>query len=63
MQETWITFLLACLQVAGAIYAFGNDGVLAKLLGLFFCIAALGCAGASIVFLHDYQVNKRKGNN
>ena len=63
MEETWITFLLGCLQIGGAVFAFNTDGVLAKLLGLFFCIATLCCFGASLIFLKDYKQNKRKGNH
>ncbi len=58
MFETIFTFLLALLQVSGAIYAFGTDGVLAKLLGLLFCLATMACMGGSLVFLNDYLREK-----
>lgn len=61
MYEVFITFFLGLLQIAGAVYAFGNDGVLAKLLGLLFCLSTAACFGASLVFLNDYDKNKKKG--
>ena len=63
MEEAWITFLLSLLQIAGAVYAFSDDGVLAKLLGLLFCLAAAACFLASLIFRNDYKQNKRKGNH
>lgn len=49
----------ALLQVFGALMAFREDGVLAKLLGLLFCLSAGFCVAVAIVFIiHD----KRKGN-
>lgn len=58
MFETMLTFFLAILQIFGAVFAFGANGVLAKLLGLLFCLAAAACFGASLVFLDDYFKKK-----
>lgn len=58
MFETIFTLLMGVLQISGAIYAFGNDGVLAKLLGLLFCLATAACFGGSLVFLNDYLKEK-----
>jgi hypothetical protein len=63
MFETVFTFLMGLMQIAGAIYAFGNDGVLAKMLGLLFCLATAACFGGSLVFLNEYLKNKNKGGN
>lgn len=60
MEEMWITFVMGLLQIAGAVYAFGNDGVLAKLLGLLFCLSTLVCFGASLIFGNEYR-QKKKG--
>lgn len=60
MEEMWITFVMGLLQIAGAVYAFGNDGVLAKLLGLLFCLSTLACFGASLIFGNEYR-QKKKG--
>lgn len=62
MDYVIFTFLAGLMQIAGAVYAFGNDGVLAKLLGLLFCILASVCFMAAIVFYNDERINKRKGN-
>lgn len=59
MFETLFTLFMAILQIAGAYYAFGNEGVLAKLLGLLFCLAAAACFGGSLIFLNDYLKNKK----
>jgi drug/metabolite transporter (DMT)-like permease len=63
MFETVFTFLMGLMQIAGAVYAFGNDGVLAKMLGLLFCLAAAACFGGSLVFLNDYFKEKEKGGH
>ena len=60
MEEMWITFVMGLLQIAGAVYAFGNDGVLAKLLGLLFCLSTLACFAASLIFRIEYR-QKKKG--
>lgn len=59
MFETLFTLFMAILQISGAYYAFGNEGVLAKLLGLLFCLAAAACFGGSLIFLNDYLKNKK----
>ena len=61
MEYMIFTFLAGLLQIAGAVYAFDNDGVLAKLLGLLFCILATVCFMASMVFFDDMRHNNRKG--
>lgn len=63
MFETVFAFLVGLMQIAGAVYAFGNDGVLAKMLGLLFCLMALACFGGSLVFLNDHLKNKEKGGH
>lgn len=62
MTEAVLMFLSMILQVFGAAFAFERSGVLAKLLGLFFCLLAIGCLAAGVVFTVDYAENKRKGN-
>lgn len=62
MDYAVYTLLTGLLQIAGAVYAFEHDGVLAKMLGLLFCVVAAVCIMASIVFFNDEKVNRRKGN-
>lgn len=62
MGETFLMLLLASMQAGGAYLAFNTDGVLAKLLGLLFCIVGMGCIAASLVFYADWKQNQRKGN-
>lgn len=61
MFETVFTFLMGLMQIAGAVYAFGNDGVFAKMLGLLFCLEAAACFCGSLIFLNDHLKNKEKG--
>ena len=63
MLETVLTFLFGLLQIAGAVMSFGGEGVLAKLLGLIFCLTTLVSFAASLVFLNEYLKNKYKGGN
>lgn len=50
MKDVALMVLAALLQIMGAGYAFGYDGVLAKLSGLLFCVSALLCFAAAVVF-------------
>lgn len=49
----------ALLQIVGAHFAFQADGVLAKLLGLLFCLNSGFCIAAAVIF---NNTDKRKGN-
>jgi hypothetical protein len=62
MDYAVFSLLTGLLQIAGAVYAFEHDGVLAKMLGLLFCIVGAICIMASIVFFNDEKANRRKGN-
>lgn len=62
MDYAVFALLTGLLQIAGAVYAFNHDGVLAKMLGLLFCVVAAICIMASVVFFNDEKANRRKGN-
>lgn len=57
MNDSLFMIFEALLQIVGACYAFQADGVLAKLLGLIFCLNSGFCIAAAIVF----ATNKKKG--
>jgi len=61
MDYAIFAFFAGTMQVAGAVFAFNNDGVLAKLLGLLFCVLGAMCFMGSWVFYNDEMVNRRKG--
>lgn len=59
MTDALIMVALGVLQIFGATYAFQVDGVLAKMVGLLFCISTVACFSAAGIFAkHD---GKKKG--
>lgn len=59
MADALIMAAMGVLQIFGATYAFQFDGVLAKMVGLLFCISTVACFGAAGIFaIHD---GKKKG--
>lgn len=58
MTDAIIMIFEAIIQAAGAVVAFSNDGVMAKLLGLLFSINVILCIGAAMIFGVE---DKKKG--
>lgn len=62
MTDGKITFLIGCMQIAGAVNAFNTDGVLAKLLGLLFSILAFFFFLAAYIFRKHDTDNEKEDN-
>lgn len=63
MNDAVLMVFLSVLQGFGAYYAFNTEGLLAKVAGLFFCLAALLGLLAAGIFWNDEQLNRKKGEN
>lgn len=58
MNDALLMIFEALLQIAGACFSFRVDGVLAKLLGLLFCLNSGFCVAAAVIF---HNTDKKKG--